>query len=145
MAWAVWAAVWAVVWAVAWAAVWAVECGRFRRPVCRSRLWPEPDASFTDPLVSLSSPDDEEGLILPQEGEKLQILGDVAKVNDNPRVQKALKRLATAKAPTSLSQLVMWRVAADLDWNTIAQLSQVVGQSSRARPGQEISWTISTS
>ena len=75
-------------------------------------------------LVSISPPDLEEGLILPQAGEKLEILGDVAKVNHNPRVQKALRRLATAKAPTSLSQLVMWRVAADLDWNTIAQLSR---------------------
>jgi hypothetical protein len=75
-------------------------------------------------LVSLSAPDPEDGLSLPQAGEKLQILGDVAKVNDNPRVQKALRRLAAAKAPTSLSQLVMWRVAANLDWNVIAQLSR---------------------
>jgi hypothetical protein len=75
-------------------------------------------------VVSISSLNLEAGLMLPQEGEKLQILGDISQVNNNPRVQKALKRLATAKAPTSLSQLVMWRVATDLDWNTIAQLSQ---------------------
>jgi hypothetical protein len=75
-------------------------------------------------LVSITSPDLEDGLILPQAGEKLEILGDVAKVNNNPRVQKALKRLAIAKAPTSLSQLVMWRVAAGLNWNAIAQLSR---------------------
>ncbi len=75
-------------------------------------------------LVSISSLNLEAGLMLPQEGEKLQILGDISQVNNNPRVQKALRRLATAKAPTSLSQLVMWRVATDLDWNTIAQLSQ---------------------
>jgi hypothetical protein len=31
--------------------------------------------------------------------------------------------LAAAKAPTSLSQLVMWRLTAGLDWNTISQLS----------------------
>ena len=60
---------------------------------------------------------------MPAEGEKLQIL-DVSKANPDPRVQKALKKLAAAKAPTSLSQLVMWRVAADLDWNTIFQLSR---------------------
>ena len=41
-----------------------------------------------------------------------------------PRVQKALRRLAADKAPTSLSQLVMWNLAAGLDWSTIAQLSQ---------------------
>ena len=61
---------------------------------------------------------------MPQAGEKLEIVGDVAQVNNNPRVQKALRKLAAAKAPTSLSQLVMWRVSANLDWNTIAQLSQ---------------------
>jgi hypothetical protein len=75
-------------------------------------------------LVSLSTPDPELGLVLPQAGERLEILGDVAKVNDNPRVQKALRRLAAAKAPTSLAQLVMWRVSANLDWSTIANLSQ---------------------
>ncbi len=75
-------------------------------------------------VVSISAPNLDDGLILPQAGEKLNILGDVSRVTDNPRVQKALRRLAVAKAPTSLSQLVMWRVAANLDWNTIAQLSQ---------------------
>jgi hypothetical protein len=45
-------------------------------------------------------------------------------VNDDARVQKALRRLAAEKAPTSLSQLVMWNLAAGLEWSTIAQLSQ---------------------
>jgi hypothetical protein len=75
-------------------------------------------------LVNLSAPDLEDGLSLPAAGEKLQILGDVSKVNDNPRVQKALKRLSAAKAPTSLSQLVMWRVSANLEWNVIARMSR---------------------
>ena len=35
---------------------------------------------------------------LPAKGEQLQ-LGDIAQVNDDPRVQKALKRLAAEKAP----------------------------------------------
>jgi len=74
-------------------------------------------------LVSLSTPNLEEGLILPEQGEKLRILS-LGQANVNPLAQKALKRLATAKAPTSLSQLVMWRVAAGLDWETIAQLSE---------------------
>ena len=39
-------------------------------------------------------------------------------------MQKALRRLAVDKAPTSLSQLVMWRVAGGLDWNTISQFSE---------------------
>ncbi len=75
-------------------------------------------------LVSVSQPDPESGLSLPAQGEKLQILGDIAQVNKDVRVQKALKRLAADKAATSVSQLVMWNVAAGLDWETIAQLSQ---------------------
>jgi hypothetical protein len=86
-------------------------------------LAPRQSRSLPTRLVSITAPDLEEGLILPAEGEKLQIL-DVSKVNSNPRVQKALRKLAAAKAPTSLSQLVMWRVASDLNWNTIFQLSR---------------------
>jgi len=75
-------------------------------------------------LVSISPPDREQGLRLPEKDEPLQIVGDVSEVNGDARVQKALRRLAADKAPTSLSQLVMWKLAAGLDWNTIAQLSQ---------------------
>jgi hypothetical protein len=75
-------------------------------------------------LVSLSPPDPQAGLSLPEEREKLQILGDIARVNDDPQVQKALRRLAADKAPTSVSQLVMWRLAAGLDWDTMSQLSE---------------------
>jgi hypothetical protein len=74
-------------------------------------------------LVSLTSPDPEDGLRFPEKDEPLRIVGDVAQVNDNALVQKALRRLAADTAPTSLSQLVMWRVSAGLEWNTIAQLS----------------------
>jgi len=74
-------------------------------------------------LVSIGPPDPEAGLRLPEQGEPIK-LGDIAQVNDNPLVQKALRRLQVDKAPTSLSQLVMWRVAAGLDWDTIAQVSR---------------------
>jgi hypothetical protein len=73
-------------------------------------------------LVSLSPPDPEEGVRLPEKGEPLQI-GDVGQTSNSPQVQKALRRLAADKAPTTLSQLVMWRVAGGLDWRTIAQMS----------------------
>jgi hypothetical protein len=75
-------------------------------------------------LVSISSPDPDQGLRLPEKDEPLRIVGDISDVNSDARVQKALKRLAADKAPTSLSQLVMWNLAARLDWNTIAQLSR---------------------
>jgi len=74
-------------------------------------------------LVSLSPPDAESGAGLPEKGEKLRILGDIARVNNDAQVQKALRRM-TDKAPTTVSQLVMWRLSAGLDWDTIAQLSE---------------------
>jgi hypothetical protein len=59
---------------------------------------------------------------LPAKEEPLQI-GDISQLNLSPQVQKALKRLQADKAPSTLSQLVMWRLAAGLDWNSISQLS----------------------
>ena len=38
--------------------------------------------------------------MVPQQDEPLRIVGDVSRVNDDPRVQKALRRLATEKVPT---------------------------------------------
>jgi hypothetical protein len=75
-------------------------------------------------LVSVSAPDPEHGLHLPEKGEPMRVVGEIAQVNGDTRVQKALRRLAAGKAPTSLSQLVMWNLAAGLDWNTIGRLSQ---------------------
>jgi hypothetical protein len=74
-------------------------------------------------LVSINPPDPEAGLRLPEEGEPIRLL-DIAQVNENSQTQKALRRLQIDKAPTSLSQLVMWRVASGLDWNTISQYSK---------------------
>jgi hypothetical protein len=60
---------------------------------------------------------------LPEKGEPLSI-GDIGDMNPNPRVQKALRRLAAEKAATTVSQLVMWNVAAGLEWDSIAELSR---------------------
>jgi hypothetical protein len=73
--------------------------------------------------VSITSPDQEGGVRLPQEGEPLK-LGDIGQVTGNAQIQKALRRLAADKAPTSLSQLVMWRVAGGLEWEAISRLSE---------------------
>ena len=70
----------------------------------------------------------------PQEGEAYQV-GDIGDISENPRVQKALKRLAAEKAATTVAQLVMWNVAAGLDWETIAKPVAELGQSLRAGPG----------
>ena len=45
-------------------------------------------------------------------------------MTDDAQVQKALRRLSAEMAPTPVTQLVMWRLAAKLDWETIAVLSE---------------------
>jgi hypothetical protein len=74
-------------------------------------------------LVSLNPPDEAAGVKLPADGEPLE-LGDITDINKDPRVAKAMRRLATDSAATRVTQLVMWNVAAGLDWETIAQMSQ---------------------
>jgi hypothetical protein len=75
-------------------------------------------------LVSVSSADPDAGLSFPAKGEKLRIVGDIEDVTQDAQLQKALKRLTSRKAPTAVSQLVMWHLAAGLDWDTISRLSE---------------------
>jgi hypothetical protein len=89
-----------------------------------AELNPQQTRHLPTRLVSITAPDPEHGLRLPEKGEPMRIVGDISQVNEDARVQKALRRLAAEKAPTSLSQLVMWNLAAGLEWSTIAQLSQ---------------------
>jgi len=86
-------------------------------------LKPKQTRSLPTSLVSLSPPNPESGLALPGQGEPLRILGDIAGVNSNPLVQKALRRLSANKAPASVSQLVMWRLAGRMEWDSIGQLA----------------------
>ena len=74
-------------------------------------------------LVTLSPPDPQQGVKLPEKGEPLQ-LGDIADINDNPRVQKALRRLSADAASQAISRLVMWHLTAGLNWDTLAAMSQ---------------------
>jgi len=78
-------------------------------------------------LVSLSPPTEDGKARLPREGEKFQI-GDVSQLGVGPRAEKALRRLAAEKAPESVSQLVMWRVAQGLDWDAIARMAESRGK-----------------
>jgi hypothetical protein len=88
-------------------------------------LGPSQTRELPTRLVSLTPPDDPaQELSLPAKGEKLRIVGDVSKVNDDARVQKALKRLTAEMAPTSLTQLVMMRLSTGLEWDAIAQASE---------------------
>jgi hypothetical protein len=73
-------------------------------------------------LVVLTPPEPPLTMKLPEKGEPLQLC-DIADINDNPRVQKALRRLAADAASKSIARLVMWHLTAGLDWDTLAVLS----------------------
>jgi hypothetical protein len=74
-------------------------------------------------VVSLNPPSPETGVLMPQQGEKL-LIGDIAQISPDPRLQKALRRLAADNAPDAVSQLVMWNLTSKLDWLTIDQLTR---------------------
>jgi hypothetical protein len=74
-------------------------------------------------VVNLGGPNEMGKVSLPGQGEKLT-LTDLGELNVNPRLAAAMKRLAEEKAPTVITQLVLWNVGSGLDWNTIAGLSK---------------------
>jgi hypothetical protein len=74
-------------------------------------------------VVSLNMPSPETGVVLPQAGEKL-LIGDIAQLSSDPKIQKALRRLARDKAPETVSQLVLWNLAGKIEWSTIAQVTR---------------------
>jgi hypothetical protein len=76
-------------------------------------------------LVGLSSPnpDPDHPVAMPEEGEALRI-SDISQTSADPTVRAALKRLAQDKAPITVAQLVMWKLAAGLSWDEIASLSK---------------------
>jgi hypothetical protein len=87
-------------------------------------LRPGQTRSLPTRLASLSAPDDPEGKVsLPQKGERLRI-DDLRDNATNPRVLKALTRLARDKAPETVATLVMWNVAGRLGWDAIAERSK---------------------
>jgi hypothetical protein len=73
-------------------------------------------------VVSLNAPTNDGAVRVPQAGEKL-VIGDIMQISNDPKLQKALRRLAADKAPETVSQLVLWNVAGKLDWGLIAQIS----------------------
>lgn len=60
---------------------------------------------------------------MPAKGEKLS-LGDIGQTPADARVQAALKKLAADKAPQGITQMVMWNLAAGLDWDTIGRIAK---------------------
>ena len=67
--------------------------------------------------------------LVPAEGEALQISG-VEQWTDDKRTLTALKRLAEAKAPQTIAQMVIWYVTAGAGWDDIGRLSAGWGNAS---------------
>jgi hypothetical protein len=61
---------------------------------------------------------------MPQMGEFLEIRDIDTFEAINPRARAAVKRLAEAKAPETVAQLVLWHVGYELDWQTLERLSR---------------------
>jgi len=96
-------------------------------------LQPNQTRSLPTRLVSLTGPNPEAKVTFPSKGEKLELgdekgnfftLPDGQEFKLDPRTRAALKRLAEDKAPTTISQLVLWNISAGRDWATIAQASR---------------------
>jgi hypothetical protein len=74
-------------------------------------LKPNQERHLPTSLVSLNGPDKDSQPLVPAKGEKLQISG-IEQWTDDLRTRAALKRLAQAKAPQSVAQMVLWYVTA---------------------------------
>ncbi len=92
-------------------------------------------------LVSLNGPTPEGLVNLPGKGEALQ-LGEIGDLTRNEPIQKALRLLTAEKAPASVTQLVLWRVGAGLDWTTIGRASRRWANSSEIALAQQFVATL---
>jgi hypothetical protein len=79
--------------------------------------------NLTTRLVSFGSHTEDGHVAFPAEGERLE-LSDLAKSDVPAWTQAAFRRLADGKAPTVVSQLMLWNVGLGLDWGAIARISQ---------------------
>ena len=76
-------------------------------------LAPNQTRNLPTPLVAIG-----QSSSLPAKGEELQ-LSDAAGLDQ--RIQNALTRLAFAKAPTVIGQMVMWNLSSGMSWEEIAR------------------------
>jgi hypothetical protein len=92
-------------------------------------LEPHQDRHLPTTVVSMNGPNANSLPQVPAEGEKLRISG-VDQWTDDERTLTALKRLAEAKAPQTIAQMVLWYVTGGADWDDIGRLSQGWGNAS---------------
>lgn len=73
--------------------------------------------------ISLDRPGDDGRAIVPAKGERLR-LGEVGQLKLGSRTEQVLKRLGATGVPESMAQLVLWNVAAGVDWSRLSRLSE---------------------
>jgi hypothetical protein len=74
-------------------------------------------------LVSMNGPNANSRPAVAAKGEKLSING-IEQWTDDARTRVALERLALAKAPQTVAQMVLWYVTAGASWEDVGRLSQ---------------------
>ncbi|AGA26461.1 hypothetical protein [Singulisphaera acidiphila] len=73
--------------------------------------------------ISLDGPRDDEQVNVPAKGERLR-LGEIGQLKRGTRTEHVLNRLGAEKVPEPVAQLVLWNVAAGVDWTQAARLSR---------------------
>ena len=86
-------------------------------------LQPNQERHLPTSVVSMNGPGENLQPLVPAEGEALRISG-LDQWTDDKRSLTALKRLAEAKAPQTVAQMVTWYVTAGADWDDIGRLCQ---------------------
>jgi hypothetical protein len=74
-------------------------------------------------VVSLNPPSPEGKVVFPARGEQLE-LADAGQVLQDARLRAALVRLASEKAPETVTQLVLWHLGTGMDWASLAQVAR---------------------
>jgi len=86
-------------------------------------LQPNQERHLPTSVVSMNGPGEDSQPLVPAEGETLRISG-VKQWTDDKRTLTALHRLAEAKAPPTIAQMVVWYVTAGAGWDDIGRLCQ---------------------
>jgi hypothetical protein len=86
-------------------------------------LQPGQERHLPTTVVSMNAPDANMRPVVPAKDEVLQISG-IEQWTDDARTTNALKKLAQAKAPASIAQMVLWYVTSGANWDDVGRLSQ---------------------
>ncbi|SIO62449.1 hypothetical protein SAMN05444166_7050 [Singulisphaera sp. GP187] len=73
--------------------------------------------------ISLDGPRDDESVNVPLKGERLQ-LGEIGQLKRGVATELVVQRLGAENAPETMAQLVLWNVAAGVDWSKVSRLSR---------------------